>query len=73
MQSSVPDVIFYAGGVETLGCELVWDGVVRERAFQAFEVQVVRTEAAGRKLLEDRGLAHLWDLAVAHARASETG
>lgn len=63
----------HAGTAPAPGCELVWEGVVRERAFQAFELQVVRNEAAGRQLLADRGLGHLWDLAVAHARAAEAG
>ena len=60
-----------AAGAQAFGCELVWDGVVRERSFQAFSLEVVRSEEAGRKLLEDRSLAHLWDLAAAHARAAE--
>ena len=44
---------------------------MRERAFQAFSLEVVRSEEAGRKVLENRNLAHLWDLAAAHARAAE--
>ena len=60
-----------AAAAQTPGCELVWDGVVRERSFQAFSLEVVRSEEAGRKLLKDRNLAHLWDLAAAHARATE--
>ncbi len=60
-----------AGAPEAPGCELVWDGVVRERAFQTFELEVVHSEAAGRKLLEARSLGHLWDLAAAHGRAAE--
>lgn len=60
-----------AGVPEAPGCELVWDGVVRERAFQTFELEVVHSEAAGRKLLESRSLGHLWDLAAAHGRAAE--
>jgi hypothetical protein len=40
-------------------------GVVKERRFKKFTVETVKTEAAARKLLADRGVPHYWDLCAA--------
>lgn len=42
-------------------------GVVKERHFEKFSVETVRTEAAARKLLGDHGVGHYWDLCAAYA------
>ncbi|KAK9829066.1 hypothetical protein WJX72_003724 [[Myrmecia] bisecta] len=46
-------------------CQLVWEGMVREAAFQKFLVEQCRTEGAAKKFLADRGLTHYWDVAKA--------
>jgi len=40
--------------------------VVKERHFRKFRSETVHSEAAARKLLEDRGVGHYWDLAAAY-------
>lgn len=44
---------------------LLSQGVVKERHFQKFTSEAVRTEAAARKVLADHGVAHYYDLCVA--------
>ncbi len=44
---------------------LLPQGVVKERHFKKFTVETVRTEAAARKLLADKGVPHSWDLCAA--------
>lgn len=47
-------------------CHLVWTGVVKDRAFRGrFRTEEVRNVAAGRLILEDKGVGHYWDLAAA--------
>lgn len=41
-------------------------GVVKERNFKKFKSETVHSEAAARKLLENRGVGHYWDLAAAY-------
>ena len=38
---------------------------MKDRHFQKFTVETVRTEAAARKLLADHGVPHYWDLCAA--------
>lgn len=38
---------------------------MKEPHFKKFKVETVRTEAAARKLLADRGVPHYWDLCAA--------
>jgi U4/U6 small nuclear ribonucleoprotein PRP3 len=49
-------------------CHLVWRGVVAEPSFRGrFRCMDLPSAAAARRVLEDRGLAHYWDLAAAFA------
>lgn len=48
-------------------CELVWSGVAPRRYFpDGFTFEECRTSGTGRKLMETKGLAHLWDI-VSHS------
>lgn len=42
-------------------------GVVKEPHFRKFRAETVHSEAAAKKLLADRGVAHYWDLCSAYA------
>jgi hypothetical protein len=44
---------------------LLLQGVVSSNAFKDFIKEEVSTQEAARKLLEDKGVAHYWDLAAA--------
>jgi Protein of unknown function (DUF1115) len=52
-------------------CDLVWQGTVKSPAFDKFYQEIVRTDRAARKFLEDRGIANYWDIARALAQAEE--
>mmetsp|Transcript_19737 Transcript_19737/g.45997 ORF Transcript_19737/g.45997 Transcript_19737/m.45997 type:complete len:587 (+) Transcript_19737:89-1849(+) len=43
-------------------CVLVWEGVVKQRAFKGWKVSHVRNEPEARKLLNDRQADHYWDM-----------
>jgi len=47
-------------------CSLVWQGVVQEKVFQRFDMELCRTEAAAKTFLKLKGLEHYWDLAKGH-------
>lgn len=48
-------------------CHLVWTGVVKAPAFKGkFKTEEARTEATARRLLEEKGVGHYWDLAEAY-------
>ncbi|KAL3131502.1 U4/U6-U5 snRNP complex subunit prp3 [Trebouxia sp. C0009 RCD-2024] len=47
-------------------CSLVWQGVVQQKVFQKFDLEICRTEAAAKTFLKLRGLEHYWDLARGH-------
>lgn len=47
------------------GCRLAWTGKVKATAFDKFVVHDAKSAAEARKFLEDRGIAHYWDLAEA--------
>lgn len=47
-------------------CSLVWQGVVQEKVFQRFDMELCRTEAAANTFLKLKGLEHYWDLAKGH-------
>ena len=56
-------------GAESNYCDLVWSGIVASKAFKGkFKMIDVGSKLAGRKLLEDLGVAHYWDLAAAYSR-----
>lgn len=45
-------------------CLQVWQGSVAKPSFNKWLVHQCRTEAAGRKVFSDAGVAHYWDLAA---------
>ncbi|CAL8464003.1 g3538 [Coccomyxa elongata] len=47
------------------GCRLAWTGKVKATAFDKFVVHDAKSAAEACKFLEDRGIAHYWDLAEA--------
>ena len=49
------------------GVACLLQGVVKDRNFEKFSVETLRTEAAARKMLGDHGVAHYWDLCAAFA------
>ncbi|DAZ95508.1 TPA: hypothetical protein N0F65_001847 [Lagenidium giganteum] len=44
------------------GCKVVWQGIVARKAFNNFRFQECRTSVAARKVLEQKNVAHYWDL-----------
>ena len=44
-------------------CSLVWQGVVKDKVFQRFDLELCRTEAAAKTFLRLKGLEQYWDLA----------
>lgn len=55
-------------------CELVWRGTSPRRFFDDFRFESARSPPTARKLLEARGLAHMWDLVLGSAqRAAGSG
>lgn len=48
-------------------CGLVWQGVVKEKVFKKFDLEICRTEAAAKTFLKLKGLQHYWDLAKGHS------
>lgn len=47
-------------------CELIWTGMAVKRAFHSFMFQTAVNSTTARKILEAKGVAHYWDLAVGH-------
>merc|ERR1712056_91798 len=47
-------------------CVLVWEGVVKQRAFKNWKVTHARSEAEARKTLADRGGEHYWEMLARH-------
>ena len=54
-------------------CTLVWQGVVKDKVFQRFDLELCRTEAAAKTFLRLKGLEHYWDLAkgVSHQESGQ--
>jgi U4/U6 small nuclear ribonucleoprotein PRP3 len=50
-------------------CRLVWEGEVREAAFDKFYVQQSKSGATAKAYLAGRSVQHYWDLAAADAGA----
>ncbi|GMR41899.1 hypothetical protein PMAYCL1PPCAC_12094, partial [Pristionchus mayeri] len=44
-------------------CELIWEGIVKKRAFRDLRVHTATIEKQAREILEKHGVAHYWDLA----------
>ena len=45
-------------------CQLVWEGVQKQRSFNRWRVIDMKSEAEGRLILAERGMEHYWDLAL---------
>ncbi|KAL3809090.1 hypothetical protein ACHAXA_011778 [Cyclostephanos tholiformis] len=54
-------------------CELIWTGMAIKRAFHSFMFQNADSSVVARKILEAKGVAHYWDLAVQHAERRAGG
>lgn len=52
-------------------CELIWTGMAVKRAFHSFMFQSAQDSTVARKILEAKGVAHYWDLAVGHVKQKE--
>ena len=52
-------------------CELIWTGMAIKRAFHSFMFQSAQDTTVARKILEAKGVAHYWDLAVGHVEQKE--
>ncbi|KAF8358136.1 prp-3, partial [Pristionchus pacificus] len=44
-------------------CELIWEGIVKKRAFRDLRVHTATIEKQAREILEKHGVANYWDLA----------
>jgi U4/U6 small nuclear ribonucleoprotein PRP3 len=45
-------------------CHLVWSGMVKSPSFRGrFRTEEVMTEISGRRIFEERGVGHYWDIA----------
>ena len=53
-----------AGAPTPNSCELVWEGPIPGPAFQEFRVVARNADFLAREYLEERGVAHYWDLAT---------
>uniref|UniRef100_A0A914PHG5 Small nuclear ribonucleoprotein Prp3 C-terminal domain-containing protein n=1 Tax=Panagrolaimus davidi TaxID=227884 RepID=A0A914PHG5_9BILA len=42
-------------------CQLVWEGIVRHRAFNDFRVHLLQSPKQVREFLEKHGVSHYWD------------
>ena len=45
-------------------CDLLWQGILPKRTFHALRFQECRSATAARKVLEAKGVAHYWDMAM---------
>ena len=55
-------------------CDLIWSGMAVKRAFHSFMFQNTESSVVARKILEAKGVAHYWDLAIGHVeRKGGTG
>eukprot|EP00210_Caulerpa_lentillifera_P007310 g6987.t1 len=51
---------------ENYGCYLVWEGFVKERAFEDFKMDECRSEGMARRYLGSFTVGHYWDLAKSY-------
>ncbi|GAX81848.1 hypothetical protein CEUSTIGMA_g9276.t1 [Chlamydomonas eustigma] len=49
-------------------CDMVWQGVVKERAFKKFAVEAIPDPIAAKALLESVGIGNYWDVAQSFNR-----
>jgi hypothetical protein len=55
-------------------CDIIWSGMAIKRAFHSFMFQNAESSVVARKILEAKGVAHYWDLAIGHVeRKGGTG
>lgn len=43
-------------------CVCIWEGVVQQRSFKNWKSQTCKTDNEARKMLQDRGCDHYWDM-----------
>ncbi|GMS89013.1 hypothetical protein PENTCL1PPCAC_30846 [Pristionchus entomophagus] len=48
-------------------CELIWEGIVKKRAFRDLRVHTATIEKQAREILEKHGVANYWDMAYSTA------
>jgi U4/U6 small nuclear ribonucleoprotein PRP3 len=65
------DVEGKSGASSSPKCLLVWRGTVQRRIFHNFRFQEYKSPEAARKVLNQRGLAHYWDLCEKSAVESD--
>ena len=51
-------------------CELVWRGTAPRRFFDDWKFEETKSPSAARKLMEAKGLPHMWDLVFASAQGA---
>lgn len=54
-----------SGSKPPAGCQLVWQGVIPQRAFSNFRFQECRTVDYAKKAMESKGCVHYWDMVSA--------
>ncbi|VDN15782.1 unnamed protein product [Dibothriocephalus latus] len=54
-------------------CTLVWEGTVKQRAFEGMQVKVCPTELFARELFRKRDVEHYWDMAYSGAVLESVG
>ncbi|VDK33462.1 unnamed protein product [Taenia asiatica] len=54
-------------------CTLVWEGTVKQRAFENMQVKVCPTELFARELFRKRDVEHYWDMAYSGAVMESVG
>jgi len=47
-------------------CHLVWEGYVKEKAFEDFKMDECRSEGIAKRYLTSFGVCHYWDLAKSY-------
>ena len=45
-------------------CDVLWQGILPKKTFHTLRFQECRSAAGARKVLEARGVAHYWDMAM---------
>ncbi|VDL90833.1 unnamed protein product [Schistocephalus solidus] len=54
-------------------CTLVWEGTVKQRAFEGMQVKVCPTELFAREMFRKRDVEHYWDMAYSGAVLESVG
>ncbi|KAM7539693.1 hypothetical protein Aperf_G00000023470 [Anoplocephala perfoliata] len=62
-----------AASSSTSSCTLVWEGTVKNRAFENMQVKLCPTELFARELFRKKGVEHYWDMAYSGAVLESVG